>query len=209
MHDEVGARKREQLRESLHGSLRTMRVDATLETQRRLGAQPQPARTSGNRTLLEVGDFDCDFLRVRTNLRCQTTHDPGDADRHVVAVADQQVVADEFALNTVQSDESLPTACHAHDETRGDARCVVGVVRLVQLQVDEVRHVDDIVDRTHPGMGEALGDPVRRIAHDDPRHHGDGEARTLPRGSNLDWNAARRSPCDRLRGSVMERDFHA
>ena len=206
--DQVGTRERQQFCKSTHGLLCAVGVDASFEAQRGLGAQAQSARTPCDRGGIEMSDLYSDLRRVRANLGRLTSHDAGDPDGHVVAVTDQQIVVDQLALDAVQGDETLSVARRAHDESRRHARCVVGVVRLIQLQVDEVRHVDDVVDRSHPGMREALGDPVGRIADDDPRHHGDGEPRTRVRGMHLDREAACRATSNSRRCTFAERNLH-
>ncbi len=59
----------------------------------------------------------------------------------------------------------------------GQARQVVGVGGLAELEHHVVRGVDHVVDRAHAGQEQPAGDPARRRPDRDVVEHRDGEAR--------------------------------
>ena len=72
-----------------------VRVDAALEARARLGAEAEPLRGLGDAGRLEVRGLEQDLGRVVGDLGLGATHDPGDALRPTLGVADQEVVGGE------------------------------------------------------------------------------------------------------------------
>ena len=93
-------------------------------------------------------------------------HHPGDADRGVVAVADQQVVGQSNVRSTSSSVTivSPGSARRTRKARPGQAVEVVGVVGLAQLEHDVVRHVDHVVDRAHARPAPAARPSMARTA---------------------------------------------
>ena len=136
---------------------------------------------------------------VPGDLRRGAAHDPADADRRALGVADEAVLAGvaeapaphpHRALHAVERLDRLAGPGPPDDQpTAGQQREVVGVGGLAQLEHDVVRRVDHVVDRTHAGQEQPLGDPARRRAHGDVVEHRHGEA-----GAEVGATPPRRSP---------------
>ena len=82
----------------------------------------------------------------------------------VVAVADQQVVGGERALDVVERDQRLPVAAPAARGVRATRQLgeVVRVVRLPELEHHVVGDVDHVVDRPHAEQRQPGGHRRRR-----------------------------------------------
>ena len=118
-----------------------------------------------------------------TDLGVLAAHDPRQPDRHVVGVADEQLVGRQRARHPVERGELLAILGDAHaDPAATEGGEVVGVVRLVELEHHVVADVDDVVDRPLPDRRQPGGHPRRAGCDDDPGEHGQGEPATaLPR----------------------------
>jgi hypothetical protein len=160
-------------------------VTAPLEPRRRLGAQPVPLGAPGDRERVEPGGLERDVARRAVDPRRASAHDPGEADRRVVAVADDEVLARvpecagvhrELEHRAVEQLEGLPVAGPPRREAAVEAVEVVGVRRLAELEHHVVRGVHDVVDRAHPAQLEAAGQPPRRRPDRDAVEDRDGES---------------------------------
>ncbi len=94
----------------------------------------------------------------------------------VLGVADEEIVAGERAILSIERGEVLTLAGETDSEP-SPAECleVVGVVRLVEFQHHVVADVDDVADRPHAGGGESARHPVRRRLDLDAGDDGRGE----------------------------------
>ena len=145
-------------------------VDATLEAQRRLGVQVQTGRRGCDGCGVPPRHLEHDVGGRRGDLGRCAAHDAGQADDLVVAVDDHPVLGAQRTLDAVQRSDHLtverpPSAQMSARELRQ----VIGVVRLTELEHHVVGHVDDVVDRAHPGGDQALGEPCRRRTELHPR----------------------------------------
>ena len=78
-------------------------------------------------------------------------------------VADQQVLGRELTLDAVERRHPLAVVAEPDDDPpSGEPAEVERVQRLVALEEHVVRHVDDVADRPHPRLHEALLHPRRR-----------------------------------------------
>ena len=105
--DEVGAGLAQQLDEAGDGPVDAVRVAPALEAGRRLGAQPEPRGGRRRRRSDRTRPSPAHVGRGVVDLRRRAAHHPGDADRAVVGVADQQVVGRERALDAVEGHQRL------------------------------------------------------------------------------------------------------
>ena len=150
-----------------------VRIDAALEARRRLASAARAAPRCGDAVGLEVGDSSTMSVVASVTSVSSAAHDPGDADRAVVGVADQQVVGGERALDAVERRHRLAVVGEAHAEAAAAERVEVErVVRLVELEHHVVGDVDDVADRPHPGARSAAaaihcGRRAERDARDD------------------------------------------
>ena len=143
---------------------------------RGLRAQCQSSDRPAHSRRGEPGHLQGDRRGRLADLGVGTTHDPGEADRAVLGVADEQVVAGQRALGVVERGQRLAGLRHADAEPATSKRLeVVRVVRLAQLEHHVVADVDDVVDRAHAGSAEPFGHPWRRRPDRDARQHGRGE----------------------------------
>ena len=111
---------------------------------------------------LEPGDLEHDRGRGVGDLGVEAAHHAAHADRHVVGVADQQVVGRERALGAVERRDRLAVAAQPDAEAAAPERVeIVCVVRLVELEHHVVADVDDVADRAHAGGGQPAGHPRR------------------------------------------------
>ena len=149
------------------GQRRQFRVEPLLETQRGLGALLQGRRRAARVVGREAGRLEQDAGRVRCDLRVGAAHHAGQRPPRG-CVGDQQVIRAELVVAAVEQRDRLagPRPAH-HDAALIEAVVVERVQRLAHLQHDEVRHVDDVVDRALPGRGQAPLQPLRRGADAD------------------------------------------
>ena len=162
----------EQVGEPAHGQVDDLGIGPLLEPSRGLRAELVATRRLHDADRVEPGHLQQHVGGGVVDLAGGAAHDPGQADRHVVAVADEQVLGGEAPLDVVEGGERLVLAGHAHPEPgAGDLGEVVRVVRLPELEHDVVRHVDDVADRPHAEQREASGQlgiarPDRDVAED-------------------------------------------
>ena len=148
----------EQVGEPAHGQVDDLGIGPLLEPGRGLRAELVATRRLHDADRMEPGHLQQHVGGGVVDLAGRAAHDPGQADRHVVAAADEQVVRREAPLDVVEGGERLVLAGRAHPEPgAGDLGEVVRVVRLPELEHDVVRHVDDVADRSHPEQREASG----------------------------------------------------
>ena len=176
-----------------HGSTpRSLRADASERRPSRAALSPIPTFVNQAISRATVG-------RGVADLGVGAAHDPGDADRPVVGVADQQVGRGQAAGDVVERRDLLAVAGPPDAEAAAaQRRQVVGVVGLAELEHHVVADVDDVVDRAHPGRGEALGHPRRRRPDGDAADDGRREAAAAVAVDDLD----RRRPGRRRRPSA-------
>ena len=160
-----GGRGGDELGDAVRGAHLAFGVDPPPKARRGLGAKIlAPGRApDGHRR--EVGGLDEDRRRRGGDLARLATHDPGDADRDVVPVADHQILDRAIPTGTVTletEDPRLPVEGRelltgpGETDAQPAARQpveVVGVGRLAELEHRVVRGVDDRVDRPHPRRG--------------------------------------------------------
>ena len=168
-----------------HGSTpRSKRADASERSPSRDGRQPDADR-------LEPRRLQRHGRRGVVDLGVGAAHDPGDPDRAVGGVADEEVRWRQLAGHVVQRGQRLALAGEADPEARRIAQRsqVVGVVGLAELEHDVVADVDDVVDRAHPGRRQPLGHPRCGRSDDHAGEHGRREAAAAVAVDDLDRRA--------------------
>jgi hypothetical protein len=147
-----------------------VRIDLALEAVRGLGREAEPARGAPHAARVEVRALEQHVGRARGDLGLGAAHHARDRDG-ALGVRDHQIVGGQRPRGTVQRRELLvrPRAADA-DPPAAECRPVEGVQRLAELEEHQVRHVDDHVDRAHPGRGEPLGEPRRARPDRDAAH---------------------------------------
>ena len=173
------------LDEQLHRPGRRTRnrvgVDTALEARTRFRTQLQPLRRTGDPHALEVRSFQQNAGGAIRHLAVAAAHDSGDGLRRTIAVADQEVGRVELPFHAVEGGDLLPHAREAnHDAGPGQAIEVERVQRLVPFEQHIVGDIDDVADRAHPGLDQALLHPRRRRPHRDLG--GPGEIPRTPLG---------------------------
>ncbi len=127
-----------------------------LEPETRL--RPQTVALAGPADADRVEDrrLDDHVRRVRPDLGCHATHDPGDGDRSP-RVGDHEGVLGERPVDVVERLEPLAGGGSTDDDPAVvDGRGVERVDRLAELEHDVVARIDDVAHRPHPG-GEQPG----------------------------------------------------
>ena len=136
----------DQLDRTAHGVRHAEHVDAALEPIARFARHSERPSRAPNARRLEVGALEHDVLRLGADLRFGTPHDPGD-DRGPLGITDRGHVGGERPDDAVQRDDLLARPRPSDDDRRSaEAGEIEGVQRLVQLEEDVVRGVDDVVD---------------------------------------------------------------
>ena len=180
VHHEPGARLAEDGGEPRDRVVDAHRVDAALEARRGLGAQRHPLTRAADARGREPRRLERDLGRRVGDLAIAAAHHAGDADRHVGAVADEQVVLGARAGRAVEGGHRLAVAREADAESPREPRRVVGVGRLVGLEHHEVGGVHHVVDRPHARVREATLEVRGRRSHHHARHHAHVESRAAP-----------------------------
>src|SRR5690606_10287380 len=110
---------------------------------------------------VEVRRFEEDGGGPLPYLGVETTHDAGDRDG-LLRVGDDQHVIGQLTVDAVDGTDALARPGAADDyAAAAELAQIEGMQGLAHLQHDVVRYVDNVVDRTHAGGGEALLHPVR------------------------------------------------
>jgi hypothetical protein len=170
---------RQELAETIDGGVDTPGVTSPFEARRGLGPQAQPLGCAGDGHGSEVGRLEQHLGGSGGDLRRRAAHDPRHAHRHVLGVADEAVGAavPHGPGHTVERLDRLTGFGTTDDEAAPPQPLdVIGMGGLPELEHHVVRRVDHVVDRSHAGQGEAIGDPPGRRAHDDVAEHRDGQA---------------------------------
>ncbi len=164
-----GRRLGQQLDEAGDRRVDAVRVDAPLPSRRGVAAQPGARDAGRDAERFEPGELEGDRRGRVADLAVGAAHDPGEADRTVEGVADQQLRGASAcarrrrawsAASPLRSAEPAP-GCRCAARA---CRQVVGVVRLVELEHHVVADVDDVVDRPLAHRRQAGGHPRRARA---------------------------------------------
>ena len=135
------------------------------------GGRAADART------VEVCALKDDHGRVADDLGVGAAHDAGHRDG-LFLVTDAQHVRRELTRIAVERLDGLTLARGAHDDLlAADAREVERVHGLAVLEHDVVGNIDDVVDRAHAAVAQALAHPRRGRRDLDVAHHARGVAR--------------------------------
>ena len=167
-------------------------IGAALEARRGLRLQPEPLAGAPDRRRLEVRRLEYHGRRRCRDFGGRAAHHPGDA-LGAIAIGDHQHVGLHLPFDAVERRAALARPGAPRRERRpGEAVQVVGMHRLAELEVDVVRDVDDVADRTDAGRLQARRHPGGRAAHPDV---GDGgrEPRTQLRVVDRDRDPIRRA----------------
>ena len=156
---EPRARLQEDLDHPRRSAREQLGVGAALEAGRRLAAQAHPLRGAGDAHRRPVCDFEEEAGGVLVDLGRRPAHHGGDANNGVLAIDDHavlRVAQRKCPLDLVERGELLAGGCPAHADA--PARKLVEVERVArraELEHHVVGRIDDVVDRSHAGRGEA------------------------------------------------------
>src|SRR5712691_238879 len=168
-------------RDQLDGAAQRVRhaeqVDPPLEAVARLARQLQGAAGAADARRLKVGALEHEIARGLRHLGLATAHHARD-DGRPLGVADRRHLGRERALDPVEGDDLLPSPGAPHDDGRApQLGQVERVQRLVELEEDVVRRVDDVVDCTLTDRGQSVREPPGAGRDRHAADHGDHVAR--------------------------------
>ena len=151
----------QQLRRAFHGALLQPRVDAALESLRRIGVHPEAPCTAGHRLGREVRDLQEDVAGVVGDAALEAAHHAGNADCRL-GIGDHQDVRLQRDLLPVQQLQALAVPGMADLDAVLQAAQVVRVHRLAEFEHDVVGDVHHRTHRPQAGTAQALHHPQRR-----------------------------------------------
>ena len=176
-HHLTAAEQLHELACAIHGGDGIHRVEPLLKAAGGLRAHTERGSRAAHARAVEVRALKDDHGRVAHDLGVGAAHDAGDRDG-LLLVADAEHIRREPARRAVERLDGLALARGAHDDLlAADAREIEGVHGLAVLEHDIVCDVDDIVDRAHAAVAQALAHPRRGRADLDVAHHARGVAR--------------------------------
>ncbi|GAA3071608.1 hypothetical protein GCM10020000_65310 [Streptomyces olivoverticillatus] len=200
----------QQVDSALGGRGGRLRVDAALEALGRLGGELVAAGGTGDDDGVEVRGLDDDLGGARGgpvvgDLGLGSAHDAREPDGAAV-VGDDQVLGVQDALGAVEGGELLAGLGAADADGALDARAVVGVQRLAQLEHHVVGDVHGERDRAHARLLQAALEPDRgaRLGVEAGDRAG-GEAVAGGRVGDLDGVAVAVGRRDVQQGRVAQR----
>ncbi len=175
-----GRRRAGELREKPRGQIlrqnRRLGIAASLEALAGVGRQAQSPGGCAHRGRRKPSRLDENVLRRGSNLRGRAADHAGECDGARV-VRDDEHLGSQGPIDPVERAQGLARfrAPHPNRETRERLE-VEKMHRLAELEEDQVRRVDDVVDRAESARRETRDDPVRRRAHGHAAHHPRGVA---------------------------------
>ena len=176
-HDLAAAEQLHELACAIHGGDGVHRVKPLFKAAGGLRAHTERGSRAAHARAVEVRALKDDHGRVAHDLGVGAAHDAGDRDG-LLLVADAEHVRREPARSAVERLDGLALARGAHDDLfAADAREVERVHGLTVLEHDVVCNVDDVVDRAHAAVAQALAHPRGGRADLDVAHHARGVAR--------------------------------
>ena len=177
-HEPRAAELDEQLRGRALRPDRQLGMELLLEPRRCLGAQRQQVGGAQDVGAVPGGGLEQHPGRRRRDLGDLPAHDSGDP-RRAVAIADDDALGVERALDPVERRHTLTLGGRPHDDLApGHLVEVEGVQRLAGQQHHVVGDVDDVVDRPLAGGDQAGLEPERRWADRDVDERARREPRT-------------------------------
>src|SRR5437773_4834016 len=142
-------------------------VDAPLEAIARFTRNAEGATGAANARRLEIGGFEDDVRGILRDLGFGTPHDAGN-DLWPFGVANGRHLRRELARDSVQRDDRFARFGASDDDRRPTQLGEIeGVQRLVELEQDVIRRVDDVVDRALADALKPRGQPGRTWLHFD------------------------------------------
>ena len=154
-------------------------IDAAFETVARLGMHAVPARGAPHAARREVGAFEEHACGVRVDLAVRAAHDARERGRPF-SVRDHEIIRVEFAILAVERLQGFARRGAAHEDlVAAHVVQIKRVHRLPVLEQHEVRHVDDVRDRTNAEALQPVTHPRGRGAD----RHAEHEARAVPRAT--------------------------
>ncbi len=177
----------EQLREPPRRERGDLRIGTALEAQRRLGVQVEPGAGDRDRHRVPPGHLQAGRRWCPRRSPSRRPHDPGDADRDVVAVGDDAVGLQEGANDSVEGLDLL-TLSGTADAQRSILRPSPGrrCGWVARAPTSRSWRRPRRVDRPHARRQEALGHPRRRLPARGPRQHTGEEPAAQSRIDDLD-----------------------
>ena len=180
------------------------RVDAALEAMARFGVHAVATCRPAHRARIEPRALVEHALRVVLDLAVGAAHDAGERDG-TVAVADEEIVGDELAVDAVERLHRLAFLGEPHvDLGAAHAREIERMHRVAVLEHHEIRHIDDVRDRTDAERLKAVLHPQRRRCDRDA----DDARGAVMRAALLVRDRDRDERCGRARVEALRRRDH-
>ena len=174
--DRAGPHLLQQLAGAFERARRIRHIDTALEPSGCLGVQAAGARRAADARPIEGRRLEDDRRRLLRDLALEPAHDAGKA-RGMLAVRDDEFLSLGDARAVVERVEVLPRlGATRRERMPRDLIVIIGMHRLPELEHDEVRHIDDVIDGADAGPLEALLHPLRRRRDLDILHHAHAEA---------------------------------
>ena len=144
---------------------------------------------------LEPSELERHRARRASDLGVLTAHDPGESDRYVVSVTDQQLLSGQDSTRPVERRQRLTVGGEPDtDPVPSEGGQVVGVVRLVEFEHHVVADIDDVVDRSLTDGTTAEPPSTVRSGDGDAGQHGQGEPAASLSGDDVDGDVGRATP---------------
>ena len=162
LRDRAGTHVLQELAGALECARRVRHIDTTLKAARSLRVQAAGARRAADARPVERRSFEHDGCRLLRDLCLKAAHDAGKTCR-MLGIGNDELRPLGEARAVVERVEILARFCETgRQRVARDLIVVVGVHRLAELDHDEVRHIDDIVNGADASTLEALLHPLRR-----------------------------------------------
>ncbi len=195
--DRAAGDLRDDLRRPIEGRKDSLRIGPALEAVRGVGPQSERPCGAPHLDRIEPGALEEDVPGRAGDLAGLPPHHP--RHRHRPGrVGDHQHLGGQGTLDAVQREQPLAGACPSHDDPLlRQAIEVERVQRLPLLPQDEIRRVDDVVDRALAYRLEPLAQPVGGGTDAHAEHGARGVARAQVGSLDDDGGGLRGRPATR------------
>ncbi len=149
-----------QLAGAVHCSQRIIGIQSLFKNCRSLRAKADPLGGLADVRAVEGCRLEQNGVHVLRDHGVLTAHDAGDADR-TLCIVDHQNVVIQLSFLIVQCGKGIPVRCAFHNDLSAvNGVEIIGVHRLAVFHHDEIRDVDQIVDRTDSVIGKSALHPA-------------------------------------------------
>ena len=164
LRDRASAHVLQQLAGAVERARRVRNIDTALKAARCLGMEAAGTRRAADARAIERSGLEDDRRRLVRDFRFKAAHDARESGR-MLGIGDDELVALRDARRIVERMEVLACGRTARRQlVARDFIIIIGMHRLAELEHDEIRDIDDIVDGADAGTFEALLHPGRRRA---------------------------------------------